>query len=111
MANRKKKEEQNKRNKNNGKLIFFCFIYISGENWKYQITIPQEFNLHFASQNNNSSIMSSYSPIRRNSQPILDRSVDKIERNVVFVDRITKNGHGGRVIRLDIINKILGNEP
>lgn len=82
MANRKKRELEEKLKKNNG------------DKWKHQITIPQEFNFHISNRNTNHDLSYSsnnyYSPIKGGAMHT-EKSQDKIEKNLVWVE---KNGRG-----------------
>jgi hypothetical protein len=82
MANRKKRELEGRMKKNNG------------DKWKHQITIPQEFNFQIANRPSVNDISYSsnnyHSPIK-GSAMYHDKSQDKIERNLVWVE---KNGRG-----------------
>lgn len=75
LANRKKKALEERQNKYNG------------DNWKYKITIPQEFNFQLGNRPQDTSFTSNnHSPIRRN-QSVVEKSIDKIEKNVVWVEK------------------------
>ncbi len=90
QANKKKRELEEKQNKYNG------------DNWKYKITIPQEFNFHIANRPHETSVTSinNHSPIKR-AASFVEKSIDKIEKNVVWVEK------GGKSPYLRVIFLIL----
>ncbi len=82
MANRKKRELEERLRKNNG------------DKWKHQITIPQEFNFHISNRPNVNDISyfsNNYQSPNKGGGLNNDNSQDKIERNLVWVE---KNGRG-----------------